>query len=266
MEPGEFGYLSSTYTPSSVRTSSIAFFDPSEVKTNDTIPSSLNPRSVAQNLAWPTIQTASQGGAAGLRRLNASSLPCSVQASNKKLLSALSTCSQATRIARQHLFLSPNLRPCKFDLASTQPFPGRQPKRLALSNKALRAVMLSLCSLGPSLTATAPTTSSCPSVCLFSVSSCYRLLPDTNASERRPDCTRKHALIMAQVCDADAVRPPRRGMANTGYEGRITATSKLVRPCCDVHVNHADLALCGLSMYNVNNMRCPRGMDRQIDR
>lgn len=68
---------------------SIAFFDPSDIKMNQRLhdPSSFHPRSVAQHLVWPTIQTASQGAAVRY----ADGTLAAYQASNKKLPSALGT-------------------------------------------------------------------------------------------------------------------------------------------------------------------------------
>ncbi|UKZ87831.1 uncharacterized protein TrAFT101_003607 [Trichoderma asperellum] len=104
---------------------SIAFFDPSDIKMNQGLhdPSSFHPRSVAQHLAWPTIQTSSQGGRCALRRWDASSLPGVEQKAS------IGTWHIAAKPRGKSVFFtSPNLRPCKFDLASTQPFPGRQPQ------------------------------------------------------------------------------------------------------------------------------------------
>lgn len=78
------------------------------------------------------------GGPLCVTQMGPSSLPGAEQ---KSFHRHLAHCGPATRKKRL-FFTSPNLRPCKFDLASTQPFPGRQPQGLTLSNKALRAVML----------------------------------------------------------------------------------------------------------------------------
>ncbi|KAH8129777.1 hypothetical protein LI328DRAFT_162812 [Trichoderma asperelloides] len=63
------------------------------------------------------------GGRCALRRWDASSLPGVEQKAS------IGTWHIAAKPRGKSVFFtSPNLRPCKFDLASTQPFPGRQPQ------------------------------------------------------------------------------------------------------------------------------------------